>query len=178
MESPALLLAAGIVATVAAIGCAVVRVVPAGHCGVVTRAGRAIRSRSSGLALVTPGVERIEMVALRPAPIDPLGVTALTRDGVEVRLVVSVWWCVADPRLAVTAVPDTRTATAAALERALHHLVASVDLGDLLRNREVVLSRVPVIALPLLGTLGVGLVDLDLLDAEVRVGPELLRLLA
>lgn len=40
------------------------------------------------------------------------------------------------------------------------------------------LSRLPVIALPFVGPFRVELVDVDLLDAEVRVGPELLRLLA
>lgn len=178
MESTALLIAAALVAAVAATGCAVVRIVPAEHCGVVTRAGRVTRSRPSGLALVTPALERIEMVALQPAPIDPLGVTALTRDGVEIRLVVRVLWCVADPTRAVHAVPDARGATTAAAERALHHLVANVDLAHLLQHRERVLSRMAVIALPLVGPLGVELVDVDLLDLEVRVGPELLRLLA
>ena len=178
MDSAAVLLAAAIVAAVAMIGCAVVRVVPVGYCGMVTRAGRVSRSRSSGLALIVPGVERIEMVALQPAPLDPLAVMALTRDGVEVRLVVSVSWRVSHPALVVHAVPDARAATAAAVERALHHLVANVDLPQLLRDREVVLSRLPVIALPLVGPFGIELVDVDLLGAEVRVGPELLRLLA
>jgi regulator of protease activity HflC (stomatin/prohibitin superfamily) len=178
MDSTALLVAAALVAAVAAIGCAVVRVVPANQCGVVMRAGRAVRSRPSGLAMVAPGFERIEMVELQPGPIDPLGVTALTRDGVEVRLVVSVLWGVADPTRAVRAVPDVRSATATAVERALHHLVANVDLAYLLRDREQILSQLPVTALPFVTPLGVELADVDLLDAEVRVGPELLRLLA
>jgi len=165
-------------AAAATIGCAVVRIVPAGHRGVVIRSGRVARSRPSGLVAVVPGLERVEMVALHPRTIDPLGVTALTRDGVEVRLVVSVLWCVADPTRAVRAVPDARAATAAAVERALHHLVANVDLAHLLRDREAVISRLPVSALPLVAPWGVELVDVDLLDAEVRVGPELLRLLA
>lgn len=177
METTALVVIAALVAAVAVIGCAVVRVVPAEHCGVVMRAGRAVRSRPSGLTVVAPGIERIEMVALQPGPIDPLGVTALTRDGVEVHLVVSVLWGIADPTLAVHAVPDARAATAAAVERALHHLVANVDLANLLRDREVVMSRLPVVALPFVGHFGAELVDVDLLDAEVRVGPELLRLL-
>lgn len=105
MDSTALLIGAAVAAAVAVVGCAVARVVPAGHRGVVVRAGRVRRTRATGLAILVPGVERIELVALHPPPIEPLGVTATTRDGVE-------------------------------------------------------------------------LVDVDLLDAEVRVGPELLRLLA
>lgn len=118
------------------------------------------------------------MVALYPRAIDPLSVSAVTRDGVELRLVVSVLWCVTDPAVVAQAVPDARTAVADVVERGLHHLVANVDLADLLREREAFLARLPVTALPLVISLGVELVDVDLLDAEVRVGPELLRLLA
>jgi len=177
MESMVLLVAAALAAATM-LGCVAVRIVPAGHCGVVTRAGRVARLRTSGLVTVVPGVERVEMVALHPAPLDPLGVTALTRDGVEVRLTVSVLWRVAHPTLTLQAAPDARVATTEAVERALRHLIAHVDLANLLRNRETVLSRLPVTALPLVGPLGVELVDVDLLHAEVRVGPELLRLLA
>jgi hypothetical protein len=53
-----------------------------------------------------------------------------------------------------------------------------VDLAHWLRDRESLLGRLPVTALPLVSPLGATLIDVDLLDAEVRVGPELLRLLA
>jgi regulator of protease activity HflC (stomatin/prohibitin superfamily) len=80
--------------------------------------------------------------------------------------------------LAVQAAPDARAATEDGVERALHHLVANVDLANLLRDRESTLARLPSAALPLLSSFGVELIDVDLLDAEVRVGPELLQLLA
>src|SRR5680860_734874 len=129
MDSAALVVVAVALAATATIGCAVVRIVPAGHRGVVTRAGRVARTRPSGLLVVMPVLERVELVALHPRAIDPLSVTSLTRDGVEVRLVVSVLWCIADPVLAVQAVPDARSATADAVERALHHLVANVAVS-------------------------------------------------
>lgn len=169
---------AAVLAAAAVTGCALVRIVPAGHQGVVIRAGRVARMRPSGLLVALPIVERVEMVALHPRAIDPLSVRSLTRDGVELRLVVSVLWCVTDPILAVQAVPDARSAVADAVERTLHHLVANVDLAHLLREREAFLARLPVTSLPLVSTLGAELVDVDLLDAEVRVGPELIRLLA
>jgi len=177
MDSAALVVAAVALAA-AVIGCALVRIVPAGHRGVVIRAGRVARTSPSGLLVVVPVAERVEMVALHPRVIDPLSVSSVTRDGVEVRLVVSVLWCVTDPALAVQAVPDARTAVADVVERGLHHLVANVDLAYLLRDREAFLGRLPVTVLPLVSPLGGELVDVDLLDAEVRVGPELLRLLA
>jgi regulator of protease activity HflC (stomatin/prohibitin superfamily) len=176
---PTVLLVVAALAVVTTIGCAaVVRIVPAGHCGVVLRGGRPARSRLSGLFVLLPGIERVAMVPCQPRPIDPLSVNALTRDGVEVRLVISVLWRVADFTLAAQAKPDLWSATADAVDRALHHLVASVDLAALLRERETVLARLPAADLPLVARLGVELIDVDLLDAEVRVGPELLRLLA
>lgn len=178
MESAALVVVAAGLAAAMVIGCALVRIVPAGHCGVVIRAGRVVRTRPSGLCVVFPVVERVEIVALNPRAIDPLSVTSLSRDGVELRLVVSVLWRVIDPALVVQAVPDAQTAVADAVARALHHLVANVDLGSLLRDRESILGRLPVSALPLVIRFGAELVDVDLLDAEVRFGPELLRLLA
>jgi regulator of protease activity HflC (stomatin/prohibitin superfamily) len=177
MVATALVVAVALAGTAVLVSAAV-RIVPAGHRGVVTRAGRVVRSRPSGLVVVMPGVERVKMVALHPRPIDPLTVAARTRDGFELRLVVSVLWCVADPTLAVHAVPDARAATADAIERALHHLVANVDLANLLRDRGLFLAQLPVTALPLVNGLGAELLDVDLLDAQVRVCPELLRLLA
>lgn len=178
MDSAAVVVVAAVLAVAVVVGCVLVRIVPTGHCGVVIRAGRVARTRPSGLLVVVPVVERVEMVALHPRVIDPLSVSAVTRDGVEIRLVLSVLWSVADPALAAQAVPDARTAVADVVERGLHHLVANVDLANLLRDREAFLGRLPVTVLPLVSPLGAKLVDVDLLEAEVRVGPELLRLLA
>ena len=118
------------------------------------------------------------MVTQHPRSIDPLIITARTSDGVEVRLVVSVRWCGVDSTLAVQAVPDARAATEDSVERALHHLVANVDLANLLRDRESTLARLPATAPPLLSSVGVELIDVDLRDTEVPVRPELLQLLA
>jgi regulator of protease activity HflC (stomatin/prohibitin superfamily) len=174
----AVLVPAVVLAVTVALGFGALRMVPAGHCGVVIRAGRVARLRSSGLVLVVPGVEQVAKVTKHPRSIDPLIITARTRDGVEVRLVVSVLWCVVDPTLAVQAPPDARAATEDAVERALQDLVANVDLANLLRDRNSTLARLPATALPLLSSFGVELIDVDLRDAEVRVGPELLQLLA
>jgi regulator of protease activity HflC (stomatin/prohibitin superfamily) len=175
---PALVVVGAALLGVVAAGCAVVRVVPAGHQGVVMRLGRPRRSRPSGLVVVVPGLERLHLVSLTPGPIDPLAVNGWTRDGVEVRLVLSLSWVVDDPVAAAQATPDVRLATADGVERAAHHLFASIDLTAILRDREAVLSQLPVIALPLLTPLGARLVDVDVLDAQLRVGPELIRLLA
>jgi regulator of protease activity HflC (stomatin/prohibitin superfamily) len=154
------------------------RLVPSGHIGLVIRAGRVVRTRAPGLVPVLPGVERLEVVSRHAQEIDPLVTTALTLDGVEVRLVASALWEVTDPEAAAAATPDARAAVADAIDRALHHVVGRVDLAELLRDREAVLSWLPEATRPLMRRAGAELLDLDLLEVEVRVGPSLLRLLA
>jgi regulator of protease activity HflC (stomatin/prohibitin superfamily) len=178
VESAALVAVAAAVAAAAVVCAALVRIVPAGHCGVVTRAGRVARTRPSGLLVAMPVVERVAMVDLHPRAIDPLGVTVSSRDGVEIRLVVSVLWRVCDAVQAAQSESDGGTVVAGAVERALHHLVADVDLRQLMSARQTLLAELPLTTRPLLEPLGVALVDVDLLDADVRVGPELFRLLA
>lgn len=158
-----------------------VRVVPAGHVGVVCRGGRVVRTRPSGLLIAAPGRERLVMVPLHAQSIDPLRVTAVTRDGVEVQLVLSVLWRVVDASAAVEAghagPHGLGHGAEQVVERAMHHLVARVDLVELLRDRELLLAQMPDAGRALLGAVGVEVLDVDLLDAEVRVGPELIRLL-
>jgi len=178
MVSTALAVVTAALAVAAVIGLALVRVVPAGHCGVVIRAGRVVRTRPSGLLVVVPFAERVAMVLLHPRTVDPLCVRSVTRDGVEIRLVLSVLWRVTDPATAVHAAPDASAVVADVVERGLHHMVAELDLAILLRERESFIGRLPVAAFPIVSSFGAEVVDVDLLDAEVRVGPELLRLLA
>jgi regulator of protease activity HflC (stomatin/prohibitin superfamily) len=155
-----------------------IRRVPAGERGVVLRHGRPVRTQPPGLTFVLPVAERLESVPLSPAPINPLHVVARSRDGVEVRLAINVLWRVVDPTLTVQSSPPARCVTADAVERALHHLIAKIDLVTLLRDREPMLTEITDATRPRLVPIGVELVDVNLLDAEVRVGSELLRLLA
>lgn len=174
---PAVVIATSAVAAALVMVAAAIRRVPDEHCAVITRGGRVVRTRRSGPTWALPGLERVTLVALRPPALDPLSLTATTRDGVELRLVMSVLWQVTDPDLAARAGRDITYTTIDVIERVLHHLVANVDLGDLLRNRDELLSRLPVTARPMTASIGVDLIDVDLVCAEVRVGPELLRLL-
>lgn len=165
------------VAALVAIACATVRFVPAGHHAVITRAGAQVRSSSGGVVAVAPGIERLHLVAIRPPAIDPLSVVGVTQDGVEVQLVVSVLYRIVDAPLVVASATDSREVTSDTVERTLHHLIAETDLVDLLTHREDVLNRAVAVAPPLLAPLGVELTDIDLIDTEVRMGAQLLRLL-
>lgn len=178
MESVVPALVAVLVLVIVLVFClAVFRVVPAGHVGVTVRGGRAVRTRPSGVLASLPLVERVVTVPLRPPAIEPLLVTATTRDAVEIRLVVSALWEVTDPARAALAGEGLRDRTAEAVERAAHRTCLTLDLVDLLRDRALLLDPLPRSAAVALIPYGVRLGDVELLDAELRLGPGLLRLL-
>ena len=169
-----------VIGVLAAVGlcAAVVHPIPVGSDAVVTRAGLPLRSKAGGLIAALPVVEHVHMVATQPRRIDPLAVHVTTRDGVEVQLILSILFRIDNPALSVLSNVDGRTTTADAVERALHHLAGQSDLVDLLVEREAILARVAAHVSKCLEPSGLELVDTDLLGAEVRVGAQLLHLLA
>lgn len=166
-----------VVAALVAGAAGVVRVVPAGHRGVVLRGGRPVRSRPPGLLLHLPGAEQVNVVPLLAQRLDPVVVSAVTREGAEVRVVASLLWRVVAPDRAAAVGRDLAWVTAETVERELRRLLGNVDLACVLREREAVAARLSVTTLPLLGPLGVELVDTDLVDVALRGGPELANLL-
>ncbi len=164
-------------AAVAVVARSAIRVVPEGHGAAVVRAGRAVRTSGSGLVMVVPGLEQLAVSPLRPPPLEPVSTTASTADGAEVHAVGSVLWEVVDIPRTLNALPDPATVVAEAVERALHHLVGGSELAGLLRDRHDAVAGLPRALDSALESVGVRVVDVDLLDLDVRVGRELLRLL-
>lgn len=87
--TPAELLAGFLVAAalLGAGAAAMVRIVPAGHVGVVTRLGRVSRTRPTGPAMVCPVVERVAMVSSGATQVAPIVARARTADDVPIALV-------------------------------------------------------------------------------------------
>ncbi len=160
------------------LGTATVRVVPAGHRGVVVRAGRPRREAGEGLVAVVPVLDRVTMVSLHPATIDPVVVPAITHDGAEVRVVLSVLWQVTEPTAASGAEPGAGSVTALVVERAVRREAAHADLGRLLRDQAALVRLTPEDETLLHEHAGVRVLDIAIVDTEVRASPELLRLLA
>jgi regulator of protease activity HflC (stomatin/prohibitin superfamily) len=154
-----------------------VKVVPPGRVAVVARFGRVVRTSPPGPALVVPLVDRVTVLQALPSRIEPLHVTGATRDNVDVRITASLTWQVVDPVLALSASPDPTTATVDAVEHGAQTGISEIDLRDLLADREAAMERVLPRADEATRQFGVAVLDLDVLDTEVRVGPELLRLL-
>jgi len=156
---------------------AVVGFVPSGHRGVVMRAGRAVRTARPGPVLTAPLVERVELIEVGLRSLEPVTASAVTADGVEVRATLSVLWQVTRPRSAALLEGPPEALVMDVVERATHRLVGERELTAVLHDRLQLVGLVPEAVRPLLEPWGCEVVDVDLLDLEVRVGAELLRLL-
>jgi regulator of protease activity HflC (stomatin/prohibitin superfamily) len=176
MTTTAAVLSVALLAAVFAVLSAVT-VVPPGRVAVVARFGRAVRTKSPGLAVTVPLVDRVTVLQTLPSRVEPLHVSGTTRDGVDVRITASLMWQVVDPARALSASPDPATATMDVVEHAVQAGVGEVDLRDLLADREAAMERVLPRADDATRQFGATVLDVGILDAEVRVGPELLRLL-
>lgn len=172
-----LVLAIAAVAVAILTALAVVRVVPSGHTGLVSRAGRPRRCSAEGLVAVVPFLDRIDLVPHEPAPLHCWGLAATTWDGVQTRVSITACWRVVDVPRAVAAKAGAESATVEALERSLRRGVAHTTLADLLRDRQRIEAAVRDDA-DAFERVGTEILDVDVLDVEVRAGGELLRLLA
>lgn len=151
-----------------------VRVVSEHERVVVSRLGRSSRVVGPGLVFHLPGLERLTTVSLRPVHVD-LIVSAITRDGVPVRLTGSAAYRVTDPSRSTAAAPDPFGATAAELESQLAREVAHHDLSALLPSREEIETRLPREATTVTADWGVDVLEFGVDDIETRLTADLLR---
>lgn len=175
--NPIIVTAIGLLGVAGVLVLSTVRHVPAGSCAVVTRFGRVTRVLTPGLVGTLPLVDRLTRVTVGPHRDEPVVVTGLTRDGFSVRILVGVLWQVHDARASLRACPDSASATSEAVERRLHHLVGEQELVPLLRDRERLFTQIEAELAPVVAEWGVTILDITVLDIELRTAPELLRIL-
>ncbi|HET6562678.1 MAG TPA: hypothetical protein VFG72_12445, partial [Marmoricola sp.] len=87
-------------------------------------------------------------------------------------------WRLVDPERSLLAVPDAGTATADAVEHATRQVVHETELRVLVEGRTAALMDVADRASATAHEWGATVLDVDVLDVELRAGPELVRLLA
>lgn len=154
-----------------------VRVVPRGRVAVLVRVAGPARLRHPGVVLVVPGLDHLRVVGLQPVRTGPLLVPATTRDGVDVVLSASVRWRVTNPERVGLADPDETTATVDAVQSGLVELVSRTDLRRLLDRREEVLFTLVDLANAETRSWGVEVLAVTAVETDLRVGPELLRMM-
>jgi regulator of protease activity HflC (stomatin/prohibitin superfamily) len=105
---PALVTVIVVVALVLVVVVSAVHVVPTGSRALVMRWGLVSRVAGPGVVRVVPGLDRVRVLDLQPHRMEPVPVAATTRDGVDVRLDLSVLWRVLEPERSLRAVPRRR----------------------------------------------------------------------
>ena len=125
-----------IVATVALLGAASVRVLREYERGVVFRLGRLINQKGPGLTLLIPAVDRMVRVSLRTVTLRIPHQEVITRDNVPVKVAAVVYFRVIDPTKSVVEVEDHVNATLQIAQTTLRSVLGKAELDTLLSERE------------------------------------------
>jgi regulator of protease activity HflC (stomatin/prohibitin superfamily) len=174
---PAIVTAILVIALAVVVVVTTVHVVPTGSRALVMRWGLVSRVAGPGLVRVVPGLDRVRVLDMQQHRLEPVPVTATTRDGVDVRVDLSVLWQLVEPERSLRAVPDVATATADAVEHTARQSLGETTLRTLVEERTAALADVDARSSAAAREWGATVLDVDVLDVEVRAGPALVRLL-
>lgn len=105
--------------------------------GVVSRLGRVLGPpRQPGLALLIPGIDRMQKVNMQIFTLDVPGQDCITRDNVSVRVDAVVYFRVIDPVKSVVNVQNYAFAVSQVSQTSLRSVIGKADLDTLLSERD------------------------------------------
>jgi len=113
-----------------------VRIVPEYQRAVIFRLGRVIGAKGPGLFILVPIIDRMVKVDLRTVTLDVPTQDIITRDNVSVSVDAVVYFRVVDPVRAIVDVEDYKYATSQIAQTTLRSVCGSVELDELLSERE------------------------------------------
>jgi regulator of protease activity HflC (stomatin/prohibitin superfamily) len=125
-----------VLAFIALIVSATVKIVQEYERGVVFRLGRLVGSRGPGIILLIPFVERMVKVDLRTVTMDIPVQEVITRDNVTIRVNAVTYFRVMDPDAATVNVEDYVRATSQIAQTTLRSVLGQAELDELLSERE------------------------------------------
>jgi regulator of protease activity HflC (stomatin/prohibitin superfamily) len=113
-----------------------VRIVPEYERAVIFRLGRAIGAKGPGLFILVPIIDKMVKVDLRTVTLDVPSQDVITKDNVSVNVDAVVYFRVVDPVRAIVEVEDYQYATSQIAQTTLRSVCGSVELDELLSERE------------------------------------------
>jgi regulator of protease activity HflC (stomatin/prohibitin superfamily) len=131
-----LIVVAVLLATVAVLVGASVRVLREYERGVVFRLGRVQRRRGPGLVLLVPAIDRMVRVSLRTVTLKIPAQEVITRDNVPARVTAVAYYRVIDPIRSVTEIENVLAATSQIAQTTLRSVLGKAELDALLAERE------------------------------------------
>ena len=133
----ALLIAVAVViAAIAVLLGASVRVLREYERGVVFRLGRVMKQRGPGLILLVPGVDRMVRVSLRTVTLKIPAQDLITRDNVPARVTAVAYYRVIDPTKSVIEIENVLAAVSQIAQTTLRSVLGKAELDALLSERE------------------------------------------
>ena len=125
-----------LLATIAVLVGASVRVLREYERGVVFRLGRVQRRRGPGLVLLVPAIDRMVRVSLRTVTLKIPAQEVITRDNVPARVTAVAYYRVIDPIRSVTEIENVLAATSQIAQTTLRSVLGKAELDALLAERE------------------------------------------
>lgn len=113
-----------------------VRIVPEYQRAVIFRLGRVIGAKGPGLFILVPIIDRMVKVDLRTVTLDVPTQDIITKDNVSVSVDAVVYFRVVDPVRAIVEVENYLYATSQIAQTTLRSVCGSVELDELLSERE------------------------------------------
>jgi len=112
------------------------KIVPEYQRAVIFRLGRVIGAKGPGLFILVPIIDRMVKVDLRTVTLDVPTQDIITRDNVSVSVDAVVYFRVVDPVKAIVEVENYLYATSQIAQTTLRSICGSVELDELLSERE------------------------------------------
>ncbi len=113
-----------------------IRIVPEYERAVIFRLGRVIGAKGPGLFILIPIIDRMVKVDLRTVTLDVPTQDIITKDNVSVSVDAVVYFRVVDPVRAIVEVENYLYATSQIAQTTLRSVCGSVELDELLSERE------------------------------------------
>ncbi len=113
--------------------------------GVVFRLGRLIGAKGPGLIIILPYIDRMVRVSLRVITTDVPPQDVVTKDNVSIKVNAVLLFRVVDPVKAINNVESYLEATYQYAQTTLRSVLGSVELDDVLAERETLNKRIQVI---------------------------------
>jgi regulator of protease activity HflC (stomatin/prohibitin superfamily) len=113
-----------------------VSMVPEYQRAVIFRLGRVVGAKGPGLFILVPIIDKMIKVDLRTVTLDVPSQDIITKDNVSVSVDAVVYFRVVDPVRAIVEVEDYQYATSQIAQTTLRSVCGSVELDELLSERE------------------------------------------
>ncbi len=110
--------------------------------GVVFRLGRIIGAKGPGVVVIIPGVDRLIRISLRIMTTDVPPQDVVTKDNVSIQVNAVILFRVVDPNKAVNNVESYLESTYQYAQTTLRSVLGSVELDEVLSEREALNKRI------------------------------------